>query len=116
MVKRYELMNYQGLVGLTDSSKGDYVKYDYYAALKSELDALREQVRWRDVREELPELNVECLWLDSNNTMYSDIQVHIDCLTKSTIHGNVCCAVNYLHNYTHWMPLPTPPTSQSNKD
>jgi len=64
-------------------------------------------MKWISVKERLPATRTECLWFDGNSTIYADIKVHIDSLVPTSC--GLCCAVNYLHNYTHWMPLPAAP-------
>jgi hypothetical protein len=63
---------------------------------------------WISVKDRLPNIGEHCLWFDGNATMSDYLRIHIDFTCKAG--GNkVDCAVNYLHNYTHWMPLPQPP-------
>jgi len=52
MVKRYELCFYEGIAA---SDSGSFVLYDDYAALEKQLAELQDKLRWRDVREELPD-------------------------------------------------------------
>ena len=61
---------------------------------------------WIKVSERLPERKRWVLWLDGNKTMHAPF-VHIDYINDR----NEAC-VNYLHNYTHWMPLPAPPEAE----
>lgn len=125
MVKRWSVEGEDG--------NGEYVAYDDYAALKSELEALREQVRWRDVREELPThfekvfcaydsddgggnfaYDVsECLMDLGGNfygvgvfyTPYADGKLRIDLVKKPVRFWIKSKGVS-----------PTPPTSQASKD
>jgi len=62
---------------------------------------------WIKCSERLPEIDTPVLWLDSKNTMRYKSPCHIDELNKF---GD--CVYNYLHNYTHWMPLPAPPEAE----
>lgn len=59
------------------------------------------------VKERLPKIDTPVLWFDGNNTLCKPASHHIDELNK-----NGCCVENYLHNYTHWMPLPEAPEVQ----
>jgi hypothetical protein len=59
---------------------------------------------WISVKDGLPEKGNNVLFLDGDASILSDCYVHIDC-----IDSNGECFENYLHNYTHWMPLPEPP-------
>lgn len=94
---------------------GGYVLFEDHESevneLKSELEALREQLRWRDVREELPDCDVNCLVGFGE----PDIDTEIDYMDYEVEYGTQYWA-NCGDTVTHWMPLPTPPTSQSNKD
>jgi hypothetical protein len=64
-------------------------------------------MEWISLKDRLPETDVQCLWYDGENTMFRDSKMHIDLLTST--HYGFDCVVNYLHNYTHWMPLPPAP-------
>ena len=122
MVKRYDLSFYEG-ISLEDN--GSFVHYDDYAALKSELDALRDQVRWRDAAFEHAkdgEWYVVRAYRESKGSMMTTIAFcDKDSETGETVwlpHDS-CVVFDYdtdVLDVTHWMPLPTPPTSQSNKD
>ena len=62
---------------------------------------------WISVDERLPPAHEWVMWFDGNYTMghYRPFH-HID-----KINSRKEATVNYLHNYTHWMPLPPPPES-----
>lgn len=93
------------------------------AILKSELDALREQVRWRDVREELPlELDsilpyrtVEVIVTNGTSVGFSEFQAGNGGGTPWR-GFSIYSYFNDVEGITHWMPLPTTPTSIGNKD
>ena len=77
--------------------------------LRQRVKELEAQVpKWISVEDELPPKDVWVLWLDGEQTMapYNDAR-HID---KIDNRGE--CVVNYIHNYTHWMPLPQPPKGE----
>lgn len=59
---------------------------------------------WISVKDKLPNPKQWVLWLDGNKTMHAPF-VHIDYINERQ---EAC--VNYLHNYTHWQPLPEPPS------
>ena len=115
MVKRYDENLLSRFGGVEEHEGGEYVKYDDYAALKSELDALREQLRWRDVRDELPRENLPVL-VSYKSIFMSDVQsvaiLFDGAEWRQLIGGSKFSDAKV----THWMPLPTVQTSQSNKD
>jgi hypothetical protein len=60
---------------------------------------------WISVEDSLPSIGEYVLWLDGDKTMgHHPPFYHID-----RINARGECTVNYLHNYTAWMPLPEPP-------
>ena len=82
----------------------------------AEILALRERVEqleqggWISVDDRLPEIDEFALWLDGKQSMgHHQPFVHVDKINKR---GE--CLVNYLHNYTHWQPLPQPPKENTN--
>jgi hypothetical protein len=83
----------------------EYVKH--YAdkkieALEAELAALKEQIRWRDVREELPDLDVGVFTFNENRAYgYS---AHLNDNGKFRTRMSIL-------DITHWMPLPAHPTT-----
>ena len=70
-------------------------------------------IDWISVEDRLPDVGDECLWFDGKETISIGLQMHIDTLI-TTYYGH-CCVVNYLHIYTHWMPLPQPPAQEQSK-
>ena len=64
--------------------------------------------KWIRVCDRLPPIGVKCLWCDGKRTICSVNLYHIDEINK---YGD--CSENYLHNYTHWMPLPEPPNQNT---
>lgn len=62
---------------------------------------------WIKVNERLPEPNTTCLWFDGYSSMSGKPMMYVDKIV-ATEYGFDCIG-NYLHNYTHWMPLPQPP-------
>lgn len=111
MVKRFDAFDSE----IYEQEDGDFVQYEDYAAIKSELDALRERARWRDAREELPRENLPVL-VSYKSIFMSEVQsvaILFDGVEwRQLIGGSKFSDAKV----THWMPLPTPPTSQSNKD
>ena len=64
--------------------------------------------KWVSVEDELPPKDVWVLWIDGKQTMTPhNATCHID---KIDNRGE--CLVNYIHNYSHWMPLPQPPKGE----
>lgn len=60
---------------------------------------------WISVKDRLPQYGVYVLWLDGDKTMGHHAPFHhID-----KINSRNEAMVNYIHNYTHWVPLPEPP-------
>lgn len=59
---------------------------------------------WISVEDKLPSERLWVLWHDGKQTM-NPPYIHID-----YINHRKEAFVNYLHNYTHWMPLPEPPS------
>lgn len=100
MVKRYDVYGCQ------------FVKYEYYAATKAELDALREQFRWRDLKSEEPEYGQHCLVLEEG----SDDMLHV-----TTAHWNGerdgFLGLNRLRIKKQFVKgwMPTPPTTSTDK-
>lgn len=68
--------------------------------------------RWIPVSERLPQKNKFVLFLDGKNTMDKCERVYVDKIVESV--SGCDCFENYLHNYTHWMPLPEPPNNGEN--
>ena len=63
---------------------------------------------WISVKDRLPSAEVWVLWMDSEKTMgHHGPFHHVD-----KINHRKEVLVNYLHNYTHWMPLPEPPKGE----
>lgn len=62
------------------------------------------QNNWISLSESMPKIDEWALFLDGNNSMYSSTSnpIHIDKIIKGAD-----CFVHYLHNYTHWQPLPS---------
>lgn len=58
---------------------------------------------WIKCSERLAERNQWVLWLDGEKTMRTPF-VHVDRINEKNE-----AFFNYLHNYTHWMPLPDAP-------
>lgn len=57
--------------------------------------------------EPLPEIGTVCLfWFAERNEVFLD---YLEKLSSSD-GGGVQTVFNYLHNYSHWMPLPEAPT------
>lgn len=60
---------------------------------------------WISVKDRLPAIGEWALWLDGEKTMgHHGPFLHVD-----KINHRKEAFVNYIHNYTHWMPLPAPP-------
>lgn len=61
---------------------------------------------WISVKDKLPLPMIHVLWFDGNKTMHSSgwCPYYIDDIDKRGFMSR-----NYLHNYTHWMPLPAQP-------
>ena len=59
---------------------------------------------WISVKDKLPLVDEWVLFYDGERTLFGDNRYVIDKVDK---HGH--CFVCYLHNYTHWRPLPTKP-------
>ena len=59
---------------------------------------------WISVEDKLPEKGELVLFCDSKNTICRDRQIYLDLLDNRNE-----AVYNYLHNYTHWQPLPSPP-------
>ena len=73
-------------------------------------DAATEQAQpeWISVEDRLPPVDEWVLFFDGDRTMdTSNCPIYMDKLDKR---GEALC--NYLHNYTHWMPLPNQPEEQ----
>jgi hypothetical protein len=63
---------------------------------------------WISVDDRLPKAGEWALWLDGEKTMGNyDLFHHVD-----KIDSRKEALVNYIHNYTHWMPLPAPPKGE----
>lgn len=60
---------------------------------------------WISVEDRLPEDGVFSLFIDTKCTMNREL-FHIDYVRVTD--AGIECVYNYLHNYTHWMPLPSP--------
>ena len=62
---------------------------------------------WIPVTERLPEVGVDvlCLWNDESKMMV------VDALEQRSVSdgAGVQFVKNYIHNYSHWQPLPEPP-------
>ena len=63
---------------------------------------------WISVKDRLPEKGKLVLFCDGKNTIYKYRQIYIDFLDNRNE-----ATENYLHNYTHWQPLPAPPKESS---
>jgi len=72
-------------------------------ALKEENERLREALRWRDMKEELPPLETHVLCRSEKG--WCDVDRLIQ-LTVSDGGGGVEMVCNYVHSYTHWLPIP----------
>lgn len=62
------------------------------------------QPKWISVKDELPKIGSSALWYDGKETIDNKVKYYID-----FIDTNGECRLNYVHNYTHWMPMPEPP-------
>lgn len=73
------------------------------AELEQRNNELEAQVpKWISVEDKLPPIDTWVLWIDGDKTMDPrGSDYHID---KITERGE--CLMNYIHNYTYWMPLP----------
>lgn len=72
---------------------------------------------WMSVKDRLPPVGLKCLWW-SNDRLMSEVgysSCHIDMIVENSRSdgGGVQCVKNYLHNYTHWMYLPSAPDSDA---
>ena len=67
--------------------------------------------RWIPVGQLLPQKNEFVLFIDGKDTLGGCEKVYVDKIVDSGRGRD--CLKNYLHNYTHWMPLPEVPESGS---
>lgn len=99
MVKRYELCFYEGIAA---SDSGSFVLYDDYATLEKQLAELQDKLRWRDVREELPDANASgdfLVFVEDGKLKYNGVySFGLDGKDKWQYLG-----------VTHWLPLPDAP-------
>ena len=137
MVKRYDLSFYEG-ISLEDN--GSFVHYDDYAALKSELDDVKEDLELaldaqdvfkescialdkenKSLKSELDALREQVRWRDAEKEFPSEFETVLAYRPESS--ASEFKMVTYRRKefsgaftVTRWMPLPTVQTSQSNKD
>ncbi|MBK8974137.1 MAG: DUF551 domain-containing protein [Hahellaceae bacterium] len=86
--------------------------YDMKKAYEQRLAEAEAKIpRWIPVGQLLPQKNEFVLFIDGKDTLGGCEKVYVDKIVDSGRGRD--CLKNYLHNYTHWMPLPEVPESGS---